>query len=174
MNEPQALYKYEIMLVSKDAAVTYTDSIPMILRMTVIIVAVALIVWTWMPRQIGRVRMTFGLTLAAIGALAMLLGLIIHFVAPNFLSSSPATVSCENAPREQQGPVQQARDGSANSIGQFGGKAIGTQNNFYNSPSENPNSNPIISSKSNIGKLTIENSIGIGGPLLSGGANARR
>ncbi len=67
------------------AAPSFPDWFPLWLRIALLLSAVILLIWTWMPERWRRAPMTFGAVVMIMCAVGFFGGIALHFLAPDFL-----------------------------------------------------------------------------------------
>ena len=103
------------------AALAYPDWLPLWARIGFVLLAISLIVWTWVPSRIQREPMTFSAALMIVSGAGLGCGLLLHFFAPTFLMSkevnggdaTPPPISVSNSPGSIVTPNQ---NGDANTV----------------------------------------------------------
>jgi 4-amino-4-deoxy-L-arabinose transferase-like glycosyltransferase len=96
------------------AAITYPDWLPLWVRIGFVLLAISLIVWTWVPSRIRKEPMTFSAVLMIVSGAGLGCGLLLHFFAPTSLVSkqvnggdtSPPPISVTNSPSSIVAPNQ--------------------------------------------------------------------
>ena len=68
--------------------------VPIVIALSLLFLS--MILWSQIPETVGRFSMTFGLALAAIGVIGLVIGLFLHFSYPNLLSNQEKIVVEDN------------------------------------------------------------------------------